>query len=98
MRTKDDKSGSIGPSAAELKKRELELLRAGGLEIVFGFGNRSTDVDAYAAYVAPTHRYFVGLEDHPPGAPRGGRGFRVLHRPALRARPGADGLTLSRVV
>lgn len=76
VRTKDDKSGSIGPSAAEFKKRELELLRAGGLEIAFGFGNRSTDVDAYAAYVAePTHRYFVGLEDDPPGALRGGRGF-----------------------
>lgn len=76
VRTKDDKSGSIGPSAAEFKKRELELLRAGGLEIAFGFGNRSTDVDAYAAYVTePTHRYFVGLTDDPPGALRGGRGF-----------------------
>ncbi|MFO0643989.1 MAG: phosphatidylinositol transfer protein [Polyangiaceae bacterium] len=76
VRTKDDKSGAIGPSAAEFKKRELELLRAGGLEVAFGFGNRSTDVDAYAAYVSePTHRYFVGLTDDPPGALRGGRGF-----------------------
>jgi hypothetical protein len=76
VRTKDDKSGALGPAAAEFKKRELELLRAGGLEIAFGFGNRSTDVDAYAAYVAePSHRFFVGLTDDPPGALRGGRGF-----------------------
>ena len=76
MRTKADKSGSVGPSAAEFKRRELELLRTGGLEIAFGFGNRSTDVDAYTPYIAePTHRYFVGLTDDPPGALRGGRGF-----------------------
>ncbi|MFO0741071.1 MAG: phosphatidylinositol transfer protein [Labilithrix sp.] len=54
----------VGPSAATYKSDELALLEKKGLVVTYGFGNRTTDADAYATVVSdPQHRVLYQLDE-----------------------------------
>lgn len=63
VHTSPSATGSgIGGSAADFKKSEMALLEGKGLVPIFGFGNMSSDSEAYTPIVDPGHRIFFQID------------------------------------
>ena len=52
-----------GPSTVEFKTGAMDALRAAGLVVAGGIGNRATDIAAYEAMGLPANRIFIGTQD-----------------------------------
>ena len=52
-----------GPSTVAFKTGAMDSLRAAGLVVAGGIGNRATDIAAYEAMGLPADRIFIGTQD-----------------------------------
>lgn len=55
-------TGAFNSAAEAFKKAEVDALRAKGFQVVFGFGNRPSDVATYGAGGLPYRFYFENLD------------------------------------
>lgn len=65
VRTSSSSTGQLGSGATSYKRTELELIAAQGLVTSFGFGNKTSDSDAYETTIADEQRrIFYRIDGH----------------------------------